>query len=60
MGIVGLVDSYLSELGAYELSRMLGLNTIPATTQSKIKKVGSVRLWMDVAASEAELLRNKF
>ena len=56
MGSVGFVDSYLSELGAYELSRMLGLNAVPPTTKRKIKKVGAVQLWIEGTPTERDRL----
>ena len=57
MGSVGFVDSYLSELAAYELSRLLGLPAVPATTQRKITKVGAIQLWIEGATTEADRLR---
>ncbi len=59
MATVGFVDSYLSELAAYELSRMLGLHTVPATTRRKIKKVGAIQLWIEGATTEADRLRGE-
>ncbi len=59
MASVGFVDSYLSELAAYELSRMLGLPTVPATAKRKIKKVGAVQLWIEGATTEADRLRQE-
>lgn len=59
MGSVGFVDSYLSELAAYELSRMLGINAVPAVVKRKAKGVGvgSLQLWVEGATTEADRLR---
>lgn len=57
MASVGFVDSYLSELAAYELSRLLGLHVVPPTTKRKIKKVGAIQLWIEGATTEADRLR---
>lgn len=57
MAAVGFVDSYLSELGAYELSRLLGLPSVPPTVRRKIKKVGALQLWIEEATTEADRLR---
>jgi hypothetical protein len=59
MATVGFVDSYLSELAAYELSRMLGLAHVPATTRRKVQKSGAIQLWIEGATTEADRLRQK-
>jgi hypothetical protein len=57
MASVGFVDSYLSELAAYELSRLLGLNFVPPVVKRKVKKMGSLQLWVEGAKTEADRLR---
>jgi hypothetical protein len=57
MASVGFVDSYLSELAAYELSRLLGLNFVPPVVKRKVKKMGSLQLWVEGATTEADRLR---
>lgn len=58
MAGVGFVDSYLSELAAYELNRLLGLNRVPPVVKRKVKKMGSLQLWVEGATTEADRLRN--
>ncbi len=57
MASVGFVDSYLSELAAYELSRLLGLDFVPPVVKRKVKKMGSLQLWIEGATTEADRLR---
>ena len=46
--VVGYIDSYKSELAAYELDRYLGLNALPAIVERRIKgKKGSLREWVE-------------
>ena len=45
-----LRDSYKNELAAYELSRLLGLETIPPTVPWKLRRRrGAVQLWIENA-----------
>lgn len=57
MAGVGFVDSYLSEVAAYELNRMLGLNFVPPVVKRKAKKMGSLQLWIEGGTTEADRLR---
>jgi hypothetical protein len=57
MAGVGFVDSYMSEIAAYELSRMLGLNFVPPVVKRKVKRMGSIQLWIEGATTEADRLR---
>ena len=57
MAGVGFVDSYLSEMAAYELSRILGLDFVPPVVKRKVKKMGSLQLWIEGATTEADRLR---
>jgi hypothetical protein len=45
-----LRDSWKSEIAAYELSRMLGMNTVPPTVPWTMKKEkGSLQVWIEKA-----------
>lgn len=57
MASVGFVDSYLSEIAAYELSRLLGLDFVPPVVKRRVKKMGSLQLWVEGATTEADRLR---
>ena len=61
MATVGFVDSYLSELAAYELSQLLGLGRVPAVVKRKVKGagMGSLQLWIEGATTEADRLRQE-
>lgn len=50
VGSVGFVDSYLSEVAAYELGRLLGLDSIPPVVR---RKGGSLQLWIENATTDA-------
>lgn len=61
MATVGFVDSYLSELAAYELSQLLGLGRVPAVVKRKVKGagMGSLQLWIEGATTEADRIRQE-
>ncbi len=45
-----LRDTYLSEIAAYELSRLLGLDTVPPTVPWRMgRRPGSLQLWIEKA-----------
>lgn len=50
VGSEGFVDSYLSEVAAYELSRLLGLDSVPPVVR---RKGGSLQLWIENATTDA-------
>lgn len=50
VGEAGFVDSYLSEVAAYELGRVLGLNHVPPVVR---RKGGSMQLWIENATTDA-------
>jgi hypothetical protein len=49
-------DSYLGEPAAFELARLLGLNTVPPATLRSLPRFGrgSVQLWIEGAMTEAD------
>ncbi len=47
----GFVDSYLSELAAYELATLLGLDTVPPVVR---RKGGSLQIWIENASTYAD------
>ena len=52
-------DSHLNELAAYRLDRVLGLNRVPPTVRRRVKgRDGSIQLWVENAATEAELIED--
>lgn len=61
MATVGFVDSYLSELAAYELAHLLGIGRVPAVVLRKVKGAGkgSLQLWIEGATTEADRLRQE-
>ncbi len=50
----GFVDSYESEIAAYRLSRLLGLNSVPPVVR---RKGGSLQLWIEKATTEASRIK---
>ena len=50
----GFVDSYESEIAAYLLNRLLGLDSVPPVVR---RKGGSLQLWIENATTEAARLR---
>ena len=52
---MGFRDSYLFELGAYELSRMLGVDSVPPTVKRSIRgKSGSLQVWIEKTMTEGD------
>lgn len=50
-------DSHLNELAAYRIDRVLGLNRVPPTVRRRVNgRDGSIQLWVENAATEAELI----
>lgn len=48
-------DSYESNIAAYELSRLMGITTVPPATLRRMEgKDGSVQLWIEGSHDEAE------
>lgn len=55
VGSWGFVDSYQSEVAAYELSRLLGLDRVPPTVVRRVRrKRGSLQLWIEGGITDAE------
>jgi len=55
---LGFRDSYKSEIAAYELDRLIGLDQVPPTVERKIRgETGSLQLWMDDCITEGERRR---
>lgn len=52
-GDSGFVDSYLSEVAAYELSRLLGFDNVPAVVR---RKGGSIQIWIENARTVRDIL----
>jgi hypothetical protein len=49
-------DTYLNDVAAYEMSRMLGMKNVPPAVLRKVDgKEGSVQLWIESTKSEKEL-----
>jgi hypothetical protein len=48
-------DSYRSQIAAYELSRMLGMENVPPTVERRFKSArGSAQLWIENAMTELD------
>jgi hypothetical protein len=48
-------DSYESEVAAYKINEILGLNNIPPTVSREVGgRIGSVQLWMEKATKEVD------
>lgn len=55
---LGFRDSYKSEIAAYRLDRMIGLEQVPPTVERKIDgKRGSLQLWIPGCITEGERRR---
>ncbi len=53
-------DSYIFEPAAYQLSRLLGLDTVPPATLRKLhNKRGSVQIWVEHAMTEGQRIKDK-
>lgn len=51
-------DNYIFEVAAYELSRLLGLDSVPPTTIRQIHlEIGSLQLWVEKAMNETRRQR---
>ena len=55
-GDSGFVDSYLSEVAAYELSRLLGFDNVPAVVR---RKGGSIQIWIENARTVRSIPRSR-
>ena len=52
---VDFKDSYLFEIAAYELDKLLGLNMVPPTVERSFNgKKGSVQLWVENCMTEKD------
>ena len=51
----GFVDSYESEIAAYNLARLLGLSNVPPVVR---RKGGSLQIWVENATTEASRLKD--
>ncbi|MCP4204669.1 MAG: hypothetical protein GY769_22400 [bacterium] len=55
---LGFRDSYKSEIAAYRLDRLIGLNQVPPTVERKIRgEDGSLQLWIEDCMTEGERRR---
>ena len=53
-------DSYTSQVAAYEMSRLLGMDNVPPTVERKFNTSrGSAQLWIENAMTERERLEKK-
>jgi hypothetical protein len=53
-------DSWKSEVAAYELDKILGLNLVPPTVERRIEgRGGSLQLWVEQALTEDERAKRK-
>jgi hypothetical protein len=53
-------DSWKSEVAAYELDKLLGLNLVPPTVERHIEgRVGSLQLWVEQAMTEDDRAKRK-
>jgi len=53
-------DNYINEVAAYELTRLMGLETIPPTVEREIKgEGGSVQMWLEGAMMETDRREQK-
>ena len=50
----GFVDSYESEIAAYNLNRLLGMNSVPPVVR---RKGGSLQLWIEKVTTEASRVK---
>ena len=57
--VMNFRDSYIFELAAYELSRLLGLDNVPPTILRKFQgKRGSLRVWVENAMTETRKIKD--
>jgi hypothetical protein len=53
-------DSWMSEIAAYEIDKIIGLGMVPATVERTYKGVkGSAQIWVDAMMTEGEHRRQK-
>jgi hypothetical protein len=53
-------DSWKSEVAAYELDKLLGLDLVPPTVERRIEgRVGSLQLWVEGALTEDDRAKRK-
>jgi hypothetical protein len=53
-------DTYIFELAAYQLSKLLGLDNVPPTVKRRIGEVtGSLQIWVENAMTETKRQKNK-
>ncbi len=58
--VIGFRDSYLFEVAAYELSRLLGLDNVPPTVLRTIGgDHGSLQLWIEGSMSDSTRLKRR-
>lgn len=58
--VIGFRDSYLFEVAAYELSRLLGLDNVPPTVLRTIGgDHGSLQLWIEGSMSDSVRLKQR-
>jgi hypothetical protein len=59
--IRNFLDSYRSQVAAYELSRLLGIDSVPPTVERQIgKRTGSVQLWLEGVITEKKRFQSKY
>lgn len=59
--IRNFLDSYRSQVAAYELSRLLGMDSVPPTVERQIgKRTGSVQLWLEGVITEKRRFESKY
>ena len=52
---IGFRDSWRSEVAAYELDKLLGLQMVPPTVERRMRgDLGSLQLWLEGTITEAE------
>ncbi len=53
-------DHFINEVAAYEVSQLLGLDTVPPVVERKLRgKSGSLQLWIEGTVTEKEFLEGK-
>lgn len=57
---IGFRDTYLFNIAAYELGRLLGLDNVPPAVKRKIRgKTGSLQVWIENTMNERDRLERK-
>jgi len=55
-----LKDSWMFEIAAYEIDKLLGLNMVPPTVERSVRGTrGSLQFWIENAMSEGERLKKR-